>query len=186
MIPRNDGNAEFSVNDLLQRLSIQAEVVAMAAPDAIDEVRSASIAALVLMGGKPLRTVASLPKDGSLRLLPLPHAEGLAEAYSPAAFRSSDYPSLVAEGQTVDTVSVGAVLVANNLAKTDDAYRRVARFVPAFFSALSELAGPQWHPKWSEVNLATDVTGLQRFAAAREWLVRIRRQQAAAMQKGFE
>jgi TRAP transporter TAXI family solute receptor len=185
-IPRHDANAEFSVNDLLQRLGIEAEVVAMAVPDAIDEVRSGAVAALVLMGGKPLRTVASLPKDGSLRLLPLRHAEGLADAYSPAAFRSSDYPSLVADGQTIDTVSVSAVLVANNMAKADDAYRRVSRFIPAFFSALSELAGPQWHPKWSEVNLATDVTGLPRFAAAREWLVRIRRQQAAAMQKGFE
>jgi uncharacterized protein len=185
-VPKYDANAEFSINDLLQRLGIEAEVVAMAAPDAIDEVRSGAVAALVLMGGKPLRTIASLPKDGSLRLLPLRHAEGLADAYSPAAFRSSDYPSLVSEGQTVDTVSVSAVLVANSMAKTDEAYRRIARFVPAFFSALSELAGPQWHPKWSEVNLATDVAGLQRFAAAREWLVRIRRQQAAAMQKGFE
>jgi TRAP transporter TAXI family solute receptor len=185
-IPRQDPNAEFSVNDLLQRLGIEAEVVAMAAPDAIDEVRSGAVAALVLMGGKPLRTVASLPKDGSLRLLPLPHAAALADAYSPAAFRASDYPSLVAEGQTVETVAVSAVVVVNGAAKTDDAYRRVAKFVPAFFSALSELAGPQWHPKWSEVNLATEVTGLQRFAAAREWLVRIRRQQAAAMQKGFE
>ena len=68
-IPRHDANAEFSVNDLLQRLGIEAEVVAMAVPDAIDEVRSGAVAALVLMGGKPLRTVASLPKDGSLRLL---------------------------------------------------------------------------------------------------------------------
>jgi TRAP-type uncharacterized transport system substrate-binding protein len=185
-VPRHDANAEFSINDLLQRLGIEAEVVAMATPDAIDEVRSGAIGALVLMGGKPLRTIASLPKDGSLRLLPLKHAEGMGDAYSPAAFRSNDYPSLVPEGQTIDTVSVSAVMVANNLSRSDDASRRVARFVPAFFSALSELAGPQWHPKWSEVNLATDVAGLPRFAAAREWLVRIRRQQAAAMQKGFE
>ena len=185
-IPRQDGNAEFSVNDLLQRLGLDTEVVAMAIPDAIDEVRSGAVAALVLMGGKPLRAVASLPKDGSLRIIPLPHAEGLADAYSPAAFRSSDYPSLIPEGQTVQTVSVAAVLLANNVPKADDAYRRVARFVPAFFSALSELAGPQWHPKWSEVNLAADVAPWPRFAAAREWLVRIKRQQAAAMQKGFE
>lgn len=185
-IPPQDGNVTFSVNDLLERLNIGAEVVVMATPDAIDEVRSGAVAALVLMGGKPLRTVVSLPKDGSLRLLPLPHTEALADAYAPAAFRSSDYPSLIPDGQTIETVSVGAVLVANNVPKTDDAYRRVARFVPAFFSALSELAGPQWHPKWSEVNLAADVTSLPRFAAAREWLVRIRRQQATAMQKGFE
>jgi len=181
-IPRHDRNAEFTVNDLMERLKINVELVAMATPDAIDEVRSGAVAALVLMGGKPVRTVASLPKDGSLRLLPLPYAEGLTDAYTPAAFRSSDYPSLVPDGQTVETVTVAAVLVA----KSDDPSRRVARFVPAFFSALSELAGPQWHPKWSEVNLAADMTSLPRFAAAKEWLVRTRQQQADAMQKNFE
>jgi hypothetical protein len=93
---------------------------------------------------------------------------------------------LIGEGQSVETVSVGAVLVANNLAKTDESYRRIAKFVPAFFSALSELAGPQWHPKWSEVNLAADLSSLPRFAASTEWLARIRRQQAASMQQGFE
>jgi uncharacterized protein len=185
-IPRQDGNAEFTINDLLQRLQIEAQVVPMAEADAVDQVQSGAIAALVLMGGKPLRSVASIPKDGSLRLLPLPHAEALGDAYAPAAFRSADYPSLVADGQTVETVSVGAVLVANNVPKTDESYRRIAKFVPAFFAALSELAGPQWHPKWSEVNLATDLVGWTRSAAAREWLTTIRREQAAAMQKGFE
>ncbi|HZO47304.1 MAG TPA: TAXI family TRAP transporter solute-binding subunit [Xanthobacteraceae bacterium] len=185
-VPLQDGNAEFSVNDLLQNLQIEAEVVPMAAADAIDEVRSGTLAALVTMGGKPLRFVAGLPKDGSLRLLPLPYGEQLGDAYTPSAFRSTDYPALIAGGQTVETLSVGAVLVANNLAKSDEGYRRIAKFVPAFFSALSELAGPQWHPKWSEVNLAADLSSLPRFAASTEWLGRIRRQQAASMQQGFE
>ena len=62
-VPLQDGNAEFSVNDLLQRLQIEAEVVPMAAADAIDEVRSGTLAALVMMGGKPLRFVAE-PAEG--------------------------------------------------------------------------------------------------------------------------
>lgn len=185
-VSRQDGNAEFSINDLLQRLQVEAQVVRIAQADALDEVRSGAIAALVLMGGKPLRSLASLPKDGSLRFLPLPHAQALGDAYAPAAFRSADYPSLIADGQTVETVSVGAVLIANNVAKTEESYRRIAKFVPAFFTALSELAGPQWHPKWSEVNLATELRGWTRFAAASEWLTRIKREQAAAVQKGFE
>jgi TRAP-type uncharacterized transport system substrate-binding protein len=185
-VPLQDGNAAFSVNDLLQNLQIEAEVVPMTPADAVDEVRSGALAALVTMGGKPLRFVAGLPKDGSLRLLPLPHGEHLGDAYTPSAFRSTDYPSLISDGQSVETVSVGAVLVANNLPKADESYRRIAKFVPAFFSALSELAGPQWHPKWSEVNLAADLTSLPRFAASTEWLARIKKQQAVAMQQGFE
>jgi TRAP transporter TAXI family solute receptor len=185
-IPRQDGNTEFSINDLLQRLQIEAAIVPMAQADAIDEVRSGAVAALVLMGGKPLRSVASLPKDGSLRLLPLPHAEALGDGYAPAALSAADYPSLVAEGQTIETVSVGAVLVMNAATRTDDSSRRIAKFIPAFFAALSELAGPQWHPKWSEVNLAADLAGWTRAVPAKDWLVRIKREQTAAMQKGFE
>ncbi len=185
-IPLHDGNAEFGVKDLLQRLKIEADVVPMAAADAIDEVRSGAVAALVLIGGKPLRLAAGLPKDGSLRLLPLPHSEGLGNAYSPSAFHSADYPSLIPDGQTIETVSVRAVLVANNVPRSGEAYRRIAKFVPVFFSALSELAGPQWHPKWSEVNLAADLAGWSRFGAAADWLTRIKREQAVAMQQGFE
>jgi TRAP-type uncharacterized transport system substrate-binding protein len=185
-VPPGDGNAEFAVRDLLRRLRVEAEVIKMAAPDAIDDVRSGDLAALVLMGGKPLRSIASLPKDGSLRLLPLPFVQAMGDGYSPAAFRADDYPSLIPEGQTVDTISVSAVLVANNPPRANDGYRRIAKFVPPFFEALSELAGPQFHPKWSEVNLAANFAGWSRFAAAEEWLAKAERDQTASVRRNFD
>jgi uncharacterized protein len=140
-VPPEDGNPEFTVRDLLRRLHIEAEVVKVAAADAIDEIRSGTLAALVLVGGKPLRLVAGLPKDGSLRLLALPSTQALGDVYSPSSFRADDYPALIPDGQTIETVSVGAVLVANNTVKSEESNGRIARFVPAFFGALSELAG---------------------------------------------
>jgi TRAP-type uncharacterized transport system substrate-binding protein len=185
-VPPEDGNAEFTARDLLRRFRIDAEVVKVAAVDAIDDVRSGAFAALVLMGGKPLRFVAGLPKDGSLHLLALPSTQALGDDYSPSSFRVDDYPALIPEGQIIDTVSVGAVLVANNTAKWDDSNRRIARFIPPFFGALSELAGPRWHPKWGEVNLAANLTRWQRFPAAQEWLDRTLREQTASVQRDFE
>jgi uncharacterized protein len=185
-VPLDDGNAELTVRDVLRRLGIEADVVKMAAPDAIDEVRSGALAALVLTGGKPLRFVSGLPKDGSVRLIALPFAQALEGGYSPSTFRSEDYPALIPGGQTVDTVSVDSVLMANNLPRGDESYRRVAKFVPAFFGALTDLAGPPWHPKWSEVNLTSTLAGWSRFAAAEEWLANARQEQAASMQKNFE
>lgn len=185
-VPPADGNAEFTIRDLLRRLHVEAEVVKMAAADAIDEVRSGTFAAVVLMGGKPLRFVAGLPKDGSLRLLALPSTLALEDAYAPAGFRSDDYPTLIPPGQTIDTVAVSAVLVANNAAKGEDSSRRIARFIPAFFGALSELAGPQWHPKWGEVNLAATLTGWSRSAVAKDWLDQTKQEQTASVQKVFE
>jgi TRAP-type uncharacterized transport system substrate-binding protein len=185
-VPPDDGNAEFSLRDLLRRLRIEATVVRMAAPEAIDEVRSGAFAALVLTGGKPLRFVSGLPKDGGVHLLALPFAQGLEDGYAPANFRSDDYPSLIPGGQAIDTVSVGSVLMANITPKSDDSYRRIAKFVPAFFGALSELAGPPWHPKWSEVNLASPLAGWSRFAAADDWLSTAKQEQTASMQKMFD
>lgn len=187
-VPPEDGNSEFTAQDLLRSLGIQAEVIKVAAPDAIDDVRSGTFAALLLLGGKPLRFVSGLPKDGSIHLLALPSNSGLdADAgYSPAAFRSDDYPALIPDGKTIDAVSVNAVVLAKNTAKSDEANRRISKFVPEFFGALTELAGPQWNPKWAEVNLAGNLAGWSRFAAAREWLDRSKLEQAALVQRSFE
>jgi uncharacterized protein len=185
-VPPEDGNTEFTVRDLLRRLHIEAEVVKVAPPDAVDDVRSGLFAALVLMGGKPLRFVAGLPKDGSLRLLTLQPTQDLGDDYAPAGFRSDDYPALIPDGQTVDTVAVSAVLVANNTAKWDESNRRIARFVPAFFGALSDRARLQRHPKWGDVNLAATLAGWSRFAAAKEWLDRTKQEQTDSVQKRFE
>jgi uncharacterized protein len=166
-VPPESGNAEFTVRDLLRRFHINAEVVKVAAADAIDDVRSGTLAALVLVGGKPLRLVDSLPKDGSLRLLALPSTQALVDGHSPSNFRADDYPALISEEQTIDTLSVDAGLIANNTAQSEESNRRIARFVPAFFGALAELAGPRWHPKWGEVNLAATLGKWSRFPRQR-------------------
>ena len=185
-VPPEDGNVEFTVRDLLRRLRVDAEVVKVAAADAIDDVQSGTLAALVLMGGKPLRLVAGIPKDANLRLLALPSTQALGDGYSPSSFRSDDYPALISDEQTIETVSVNAVLVANNTAKSEESNRRIARFIPAFFSSLSDLAGPQWHPKWSEVNLTATLNKWQRFPAAKELLDKTLREQTASVQRDFE
>jgi uncharacterized protein len=65
-------------------------------------------------------------------------------------------------------------------------YQRIARFVPAFFGALSELSGPRGHAKWGEVNLAATLAKWPRFPAAKEWLDRTLREQTASVQRDFE
>jgi hypothetical protein len=110
----------------------------------------------------------------------------LEDAYAPAGFRADDYPTLIPPGQTIDTVAVNAVLVANAAPKWEESSRRIARFIPAFFDGLSELAGPQRHPKWGEVNLAAPLTGWPRAAAAKDWLDQTKQEQTASVQKVFD
>jgi TRAP-type uncharacterized transport system substrate-binding protein len=185
-VPPGDGNTEFAVRDLLRRLHLEAEIVKVAAADAIDDVRSGALGAFVLVGGKPLRFIAALPKDGSLHLVPAPSRDAFGEAYSPGSFGAEDYPNLIPGEQTIDTVSVGIVLAANKTAPADESSQRIARFVPAFFGSLSDLAGPRWHPKWTEVNLVAALDKWQRVPAAKEWLDNALREQSASVHKDFE
>jgi len=185
-VPPDDGNAEFTARDLLRRFHIEAEVVRIAEADAVDDVRSGTLGALVLVGRKPLRTVTALPKDGSVRLLPLPSMQALGDGYSPSSLDADDYPALIPMGQTVDTLAVSTVLVANKMASSEESSRRIARFIPVFFGSLSELSGPHWHPKWREVNLAATLAGWTRFPAAKEWLDTTLREQSASVQREFE
>ena len=185
-VPPDDGNAEFTVRDLLRRFHLDAEVTKIAAADAVDDVRSGALAALVLVGGKPLRAIAALPKDGSIRLLPLPSMQVLGDGYSPGSFGAEDYPALIPAGRTIDTLSVGTVLAAKKMVTTEESNRRIARFVPAFFGSLSELSARRWHPKWREVNLAATLSKWQRFPVAKEWLDNALREQSASVQRDFE
>ena len=68
-------------------------------------------------------------------------------------------------------MAVGAVLIAYNWPKTNiDRYRRVQRFVEAFFPRIAEFQRPPHHPKWRDVNLAASLPGWIRFEAAQAWL----------------
>ena len=73
-VPLEDGSALFTARDLLARFSVEAEIVRMPAAEALELVRAGDLAATLLMAGKPLPLLADMPKDGSIRLLPLPFA----------------------------------------------------------------------------------------------------------------
>jgi hypothetical protein len=81
---------------------------------------------------------------------------------------------MVAAGDGVETIAVGAVLFAYNWPKWSDRYRRIANFVDHFFPKLAEFQKPPRHPKWREANLAAVLPGWTRFPAAEEWLKRNR------------
>ena len=83
---------------------------------------------------------------------------------------TEDYPGLIAPGQKVETIAVGAVLIAFNWPKGTDRYRRIQKFVDNFFPRLAEFQKAPRHPKWNEANLAAVLPGWKRFEGADEWL----------------
>jgi uncharacterized protein len=161
----------YSMRDLFKALGIEVEEVSMSQAEALEKVKSGEIAATALIAGKPVRAISKLTGTDRLHFVPIPYPGQLISNYLPATLDHDDYPDLIAPGETVDTVAVGAVLIVYNWPKTNvDRYRRVQRFVEAFFPRIADFQRPPRHPKWHDVNLAATLPGWTRFEAAQAWL----------------
>src|SRR5258707_11058534 len=125
----------YSMRDLFKALGIEVEEVGMSQAEALEKVKSGEIAATALIAGKPVRSISKLTGTDRLHFVPIPYPGQLIDDYLPATLAHDDYPELIAPGETVDTVAVGAVLIAYNWPKTNvDRYRRVERVVGGVFS----------------------------------------------------
>ena len=165
---RGSGTA-LTASVILDALGIKAEPAFDDQDSALAKLKRGEIAALVYVAGKPARLFTDVG-DSGLHLLSIPLDAALLEAYLPSRFEHADYPALVPEGATVETVAVGAVMAVYNWTPGTERYARLARFVEAFFNSLEALQSPPHHPKWRQVSLSAQVPGWTRFRAAQLWL----------------
>jgi uncharacterized protein len=147
---------------------------------ALEKLTTGEIAAMIYVAGKPTDIFSRIPENSGLHFLPVPLTGTLMETYFPSNLGHMDYPNLVAEGEGVETIAIGAVMAVYNWAPNQDRYTKVAKFVEAFFGSFEEFLKPPRHQKWQEVNLAAVVPGWTRFTAAQNWLD-ARPQEAAAV-----
>ena len=169
------GDTQLTTQDLFARLGIKAVEANMSQVEALQRLRKGEIAATVLIAGKPVAAISQLSSEG-FRLLPVPYPKELQNDYLPAALAARDYPALIGADRPIDTVAVSAVLIAYNWPKGSDRYRRIEKFVEAFFPRLADFQQPPRHPKWREANLGAVLPGWKRFEASDEWLQRARPQ----------
>jgi uncharacterized protein len=168
---------------VFQRLGVQVEPTNYDNPLALQKLRSGEIAALIRGINKPIEFFAKIPANSGLHLVPIPFAKSFEDYYTLGEFTSQDYPTLVPPGQVTDTIAVPAVLAVFNWQKNTDRYRRVQRFVEAFFTKFEQFQQPPRHPKWRDVNLAATVPGWTRWAPAEEMLQRLRQAKGVSTQQ---
>ena len=160
---------------VFQRLGVQVEQVLMDNPTALEKLKSGELAALVRVIGKPLQFFARIPENSGLHLVPIPFSKTFADHYTLGEFTSEEYPTLVPQGETTDTIAVPAVLAVFNWPKNTDRYRRVQRFTEALFTKWDKFSEPQRHPKWRDINLAATVPGWTRWSVAEQMLSRMKK-----------
>ncbi len=139
---------------------------------ALDKLRRGEIAAMAFVAGKPAPIFHDLSSNDGLHFLAIPLNPAVTATYVPTRLTAADYPGLVPQDQSVDTVAVGAALFAANLQQGTERYRNLVNFVEAFFTGFPSLLDPGHHPKWREVNITAELPGWRRFPPAEQWLQR--------------
>src|SRR6476620_7956034 len=108
---------------VFERLGLKPDFVYIEQRIAMEKMRAGEIDAVIAVGGKPYKSVSAF-NDNRFHLVPVDYAKPLQTDYLPATLTSKDYPNLIAEGQTVDTIAVPAVLAAYNWAPNTERYRK--------------------------------------------------------------
>ncbi|MFL5038803.1 MAG: TAXI family TRAP transporter solute-binding subunit [Xanthobacteraceae bacterium] len=169
---------------VFQRLGVQVEQVSIDQQSALQKLRSGEVAALVRVVGKPVDFLTRIPKDAGLHIVPIPFTKTFADYYTLSELDSKDYPTLITEGEKVDTIAVPTVLAVFNWQKGSDRYRRIERFVEHLFAKWDRFQVAPRHPKWRDINMGATVPGWTRHALAEQMLERLRGPSANQEQVG--
>jgi TRAP transporter TAXI family solute receptor len=172
---------QFSTRLIFQLLGIKSIEVNVGQADGYQMVKRGEIAATILIAGKPTGSFSKFKLEDGMTLLPVPYTQVLEDDYFPAKLTHEDYPNLIPEGSSINTVAVGAVLASYNWDRGGERYRRVAHFIDAFFSKFDQFLKRPRHPKWKETNLTAALKGWKRFPAAEEWLEKAAEKPATAL-----
>jgi TRAP transporter TAXI family solute receptor len=162
--------SQFTTQQMFKAFGIKPVEVNMGQADGIEAMRRNEIAATVLEAGKPSKVFESLRSDDGFHFIGVDYIPALRESYFPAELTHEDYPRLIPEGRTVNTIATGAILAAYNWPADTERYRLLARFTDEFFTKFEEFRKAPRHPKWREVSLMAEHPGLKRFEPAVAWL----------------
>ena len=156
---------------LFKALALKVEVSSLDATAAIERLKKGTIAAVVIVGGKPSPVIGAIPPNAGIHLLPVSFGVPLEAEYLPTRLGPEDYPNLIQPGGAVATVATGLVLLAASSQGDAQSAGRIARFVATVFPRFADLQAQGRHPKWREVNLAASLPGFKRNSAAEAWLL---------------
>ena len=183
--PEGSG-AEITGRLIFEALGVETHKVHINDADAIEQLKKGELAATIAVTGKPAPVLASLKDANGLKLLAVPYAEGLEDEYYPATFTHEDYPNLVPAGQSIDTMSVCAVLISFNWSGDSVRYAKIAKFVDRFFANFDRFLVAPRHPKWREVNFAATLETWHRSPLAQKWIDRVKQTTDAASRSHFD
>jgi uncharacterized protein len=168
---KGSGTARFTPL-VFKEMGINVEETTMPQGDAIQAMRDGQLDATACSCPIPLPAFPNVKPEWGFKFLDVPYVPAFEQDYVPASITYESYPNLVPKDKKVETIATSTILIAFNRPRNTDHYRRIAKFVEAFFTKVDELRKPARHPAWRNVNVMATIRGWQRFPAAQEWINR--------------
>ena len=167
-----DSQTEVTADTVFNALNIQTQRSYYDNDEAMKRLISGELSAMIILTGAPQVTLSKVKKEDGVHFLPLDQEslpnhdlKELFANYLPADLTHDLYPNLIPEGTTVPTIANRALLVAYTWPENSPRYKRIAKFVDAFFSKIDQFNNSSRHPKWREVNLSAEMPGWTRYQA---------------------
>jgi TRAP-type uncharacterized transport system substrate-binding protein len=144
---------------------------------ALKKVKTGEIAAAATGATPPIPGFERVKPEDNLHFVPI-SAESLPNSdfktiwatYLPIRLEHADYPNMIPQGGEVPTIATTTLLATYAWPPGSPGEQRTRRFVRLFFDNIEAFHQSPRHPKWKDVNLATEVGGWTRYPAAQEWL----------------
>ena len=162
----------LTARNVFKRLKVTPEFTTDDQATSYRKLSAGEIAAAVYVAPGPARELGAFANDSRFHLVPVKYGDEIAGDYLPSEFDPSHYPSLIESGTRVETIAVANVLAVLNWPESSERYRRLARFVSAFFSRYDSSLMHDHRSKWDEGIPSARVPGWQRFRPAQQWLDR--------------
>jgi len=164
--------AAYSGPLVFEHIKLDVEKTFIPHQTALEQMRKGEndMAAVVFITSKPIDAFTRGQWEPGFKFLPAPIND--LDFYVPATLTSADYPRLIPQGETIQTIAVPTILASYNWQKGTERYKRVARFTEYLFARFPRLKEAGFHPKWKDVDITAQVPGLSRFPMAQEWLDR--------------
>ena len=166
------GTGTFTTASVLfDRLGVSVEATTHPHKTALALLQRGELDAMAKVDGKPVGVISEASLDDGLQLLDIPLA-GLEDVYEDAQLTHADYPSLFAEGDSVNTVAVASLLAVYNFPPGHARGKKVDRFIRALFDKIDELQNVDagGDAKWAEIDVSDEVPGWTRHSTAAELL----------------
>lgn len=171
------GATDMDARYVFAQLGIDIEVVNVDFSNGLDQLENNEVDAIVTFGGAPVEGFRALRDPSKFHFLPItPQTVGLGpyfkitDEYLPIKLTSKQYPNLIAKNKPISTISSSVVLAIYKWKRSHKRYKKLSRFVQAFFTNLYGFDQRSRHPKWQEINIDAKVVGWSQFGAASEWL----------------